>query len=583
MALPQEFLLQLHDRNDIVDLVSSYLEIKRRGRIHTGLCPFHNEKTPSFVVYPETQSFYCFGCGTGGDAITFVKLRENLEYIEAVRLLAARAGMAMPEDVDESAIKARKRMLEANKLAARFFFDTLNSDEGKHARGYLRARGLEDATIIKFGVGYAPQAWDKLKNYLNEMKFSNSELIEAGLCSVNQAGSSTYDFFRDRVIFPVIDIRGNVVAFSGRALGDDPRKYINTRDTAVFKKSRMLYGMNIAKSTDTRRIIVAEGQMDVIAIHQAGFDNAVAALGTALTDEHARIVAQYADEVLLCYDGDDAGQRATRRAIGTFKNTKLLVKVIEIEDAKDPDEYIKKNGADKFRELLDKSGNSTEYELGRAKLGHDVATDSGKVQYLAECAAILARVVSPTERDLYAGRVAGSVDVAKSALLLQIEQNRKRLYNSQAKDRDRQLVRGMSDRFGQAGRDATKLGAAASERRLVALLFFNPDLCDGIRAQIEPGDFISDETSAIYSNLVEAIQNERFSGIASLSQQLTQQQLSVLSGMLADANGINFTSEDADFLIEKILKPQSVPSADDIKSMDADEIKQKIEKNTKGC
>ncbi len=578
MALPQDFLMQLHDRSEIVELVGAYVDLRRRGHIYNGLCPFHSEKTPSFTVYPDTQSYYCFGCGAGGDAVTFIKTRENLDYIEAVRFLAARAGMPMPDDVDDDSFKKRKRMLEANKLAARFFFDCLNSEAGTQARGYLRGRKLSDATIKRFGLGYAPDSWDSLKHHLNEKGFKNSELVDAGLCTMNQAGTSVYDFFRDRVMFPVIDVRGNVVAFSGRTMNKaDNRKYVNTRDTMLFKKSRILYAMHIAKNTNTRQIIVAEGQMDVIAIHQAGFDNAVAALGTALTEEHARMVAQYADEVLLAYDGDEAGQRATHRAIEVFKNTKLLVKVIEIEGAKDPDEYIQKHGADHFRQLLEASGNSMEYELARAKRKYDLSTDSGRVQYLQDCGALLARTASPTERDLYAGRVSAEAGVTKSSMLLQIEQNRKRLYAQKRKEDDRKLVRSASEKYGASGREPSKLGAVSAERRLLSLLFYNPDLCDCIRAQLAPDDFVSDEAGAIYAKLAEAIQHERFAGFASLSQMLSSAELSILSGILAENSGVNFTQKDADFLIDKMQRPQTMPDADAIRQMDADTLREKIE------
>ena len=577
MALPQEFLLQLHDRNEITELVGSYVDLKLRSRIYTGLCPFHNEKTPSFTVYPDTQSFYCFGCGAGGDAITFIKMRENLDYIESVRFLAARAGIEMPEETRDGSFDSRKRILEANKLAARFFFDALNTEEGKNARAYLRRRGLGDAVIKRFGLGYAPDSWDGLKKHLNEKGYRNEELTEAGLCTINKSGTGVYDFFRNRLMFPVIDVRGNVIAFSGRTLGDDSRKYINTRETPVFTKSRTLYALNIAKTTDIRRIIVAEGQMDVIAIHQAGFDNAVAALGTALTAEHARMVAQYADEVVLAYDADEAGQKAVHRAIDIFKNTKLLVKVIDIKGAKDPDEYIKNHGADHFRNLLDNSGNSIEYEIRRAKLKYDTETDSGRVQYLGECAAILARTPSPTERDLYAGRVAEQAGVSKSALLLQIEQNRRRENTKRQKEEGRRFAHGLSEKYGAKGKDARGIGAVAAERRLIALLFYNPDLCGRIGEQIAPEDFVSDEARTIYQSLAQTINDDRFSGLGSMSQELESNMISIMSGILAENSGINFTAEDADFLIDKILRTQGTPDAEKIKQMDAGELKKKID------
>lgn len=575
MALPQDFLLQLHDRSEIVELIGSYLELRRRGRIYTGLCPFHSEKTPSFTVYPDTQSFYCFGCGAGGDAITFIKRRENIEYMEAVRLLAERAGLSMPEDVRDDATNSRRRIMEANQLAARFFFDMLNAQAGREARGYLRRRGLSDAMIKRFGLGYAPDAWDTLKSHLNGRGFRNEELVEAGLCTQAKDGKGCFDFFRNRVMFPVFDLRGRVVAFSGRTLGGDTRKYLNTRDTAVFKKSRTLYALNIAKNTDTRRIIIAEGQMDVIAVHQAGFDNAVAALGTALTDEHVRMIGQYADEVVLAYDGDEAGQRATKRAIDALRASRLLIRVLEIKNAKDPDEYIKKFGPDHFKMLIDDSGNSMEYELGRVRRGVDLDTDGGRVQYLTECAAILARASSPTEREVYAGRIAAETGVGREAVLLQVERNRKCEQAARQKKTDRQFVRGAFEKYDTVGRGA-QIGAVAAERRLIALLFRNPDLCDELRARLEPEDFSSSEMAGIYRVLAESIQGERFSGMASLSQELEAGQIAVLSGILAENAGVNFGPEDADFITEKILQPHSMLSADDIKLAGAEELMKKL-------
>ncbi len=287
MPLPQDFIDELHERNDIVDVIGSYVSLNHRGRLYTALCPFHNEKTPSFTVFPDTRSFYCFGCHEGGDVISFVMKYENLEYIEAVRLLADRAGMTLPDGTDQSAAQRKKRILEANRTAARFFFSQLNSEQGKKARRYLRDRGLEDRTIAKYGIGYAPDTWDSLKKHLNEKGFSNDEIVEAGLCSRTQKGN-VIDFFRERVMFPVIDLRGQIIAFSGRTIADDNRKYLNTRDTSVFKKSRTLFSFNFAKNSEQHRLILVEGQMDVISLWQAGFTEAVATLGTAITEEHAQ-------------------------------------------------------------------------------------------------------------------------------------------------------------------------------------------------------------------------------------------------------------------------------------------------------
>lgn len=579
MPLPQSFIEELHDRNDIVEVIGQSVALKRRGRLYTGLCPFHNEKTPSFTVYADTRSYYCFGCGAGGDVISFVMAHENLDYIEAVRWLANRAGMQLPDDTDDSGYTQRKRNFEMNKLAARFFFDTLNADEGRNARAYLRQRKLSDSTIKRFGIGYAPSGWNGLRDHLRAKGYKDDEMVDAGLCSRNDRSNSVYDFFRERVMFPIFDLRGNVIAFSGRTIVNDNRKYINTRDTAVFKKSRAIFAMQIAKNTDTRRIILCEGQMDVIALHAAGFDNAVAACGTALTDEQVRMISQYADEVVLAYDGDGAGQKAARRAIDLFKNTNLNVKVLAIEGAKDPDEYIKAFGADKFRELLDGSANSTEYELRRAKRSFDTDTDNGRVQYLREAAQVLARAQSATERDLYAGRVAADMGVSKEALVSQIEGVRRSAMNKQVREQERRLVQGVGEKYNLRGKEQSgKLAVASAQRRLIALLYANPDLSGAIRRQVQPEDFVSEDEGAIFAALCEQMDRDEFSGVASMSALLPPNRLAILSGIVAESAGVNFSPEDADFLIDKIVKSREAPTDEAVKAMDASALQKLIEK-----
>ncbi len=577
MALPQSFLQELHDHSDIVEVIGSYVPLKRRGRLYTGLCPFHNEKTPSFTVYADTQSYYCFGCGAGGDVITFIRQRENLDYIEAVRLLASRAGMQMPQEADDSGFMRRKRAFEINKLAARYFFSTLNSDAGRQARAYLRRRGLTDAYIKKFGIGFAANGWNSLRDHLRAQGYKDEEMVDAGVCTRSEKGS-VYDFFRERVMFPIFDLRGNVIAFSGRTVAGDNRKYLNTRDTLIFKKSRAIFAMNIAKNTDTRRLILCEGQMDVIAVHQAGFDNAIAACGTALTEEQVRIISQYADEVVLAYDGDGAGQKATRRAIDLFKNTNILVKVLKIEGAKDPDEYIKTYGADKFRALIEGSSNSIEYELRRARAKYDTETDNGRVQYLREAAEILARTLSPTERDLYAGRVAQDMGVSREAVLLQADALRRRSRAKQAREESERLVRGVGERYNIHGLGGKRLAAASAGRNLIALLYRSPDLCEAVAEQVRPEDFQNEQEGAVYKALCELIGREEFSGMGSLAAVLESSQTALLSGILAETDGINYSAADADFLIEKIVKNREAPSSEQLKTMDAAALRELIEK-----
>ena len=307
--IPRDYITELVQRSDIVDVVQSYVQLRHRGRTHTGLCPFHNEKTPSFVVYPETQSFYCFGCGAGGDVITFIKKINNVDYIEAVKFLAGRAGMALPEEDDQTG-RLRSRIISINKDAARFYFSRLNSDAGRVGRAYWRGRGLSDATIKRFGLGYAPDSFRETRDHLKSLGYTEDELLAAGLIKRSEKGG-TFDFFRHRVMIPIFDLRGNVIAFSGRKL--DPEqpggKYVNSPETLVYKKSRTLFALNFAKKSQTRRYILCEGNLDAISMHQAGFTTAVAGCGTALTAEQVKILSEYADEVVLCYDSDEAGQK----------------------------------------------------------------------------------------------------------------------------------------------------------------------------------------------------------------------------------------------------------------------------------
>lgn len=372
MRLSDSFLEQLRANTDIESVISPYVNLRRRGKNLVGLCPFHNEKTPSFTVYPENGSFYCFGCGVGGDVITFVRRMENLDYMEAVKQLADRVGMALPEDgYDDTLAKKRTAVLAANRAAAKFFHSQLFTDRGRHALNYFLDRGLTMKTIRHFGLGFAPDDWRALKNHLNEQGFDDILLESANLLrrSDKSGKVSYYDNFRNRVMFPIIDPRGNVIAFGGRVLDDSKPKYINTSDTLVYKKSNGVFALNFAKNGNDGKLIIAEGYMDVIALHQAGFTNAVACLGTALTKEQANLLSRYADEIILSYDADEAGQKATARALGIFGTTGMEIKVLRLTGGKDPDEIIKKYGAQRFRDIINGAANDTEYRLLRARQG----------------------------------------------------------------------------------------------------------------------------------------------------------------------------------------------------------------------
>ncbi|MBR5135101.1 MAG: DNA primase, partial [Clostridia bacterium] len=410
MALPDSFIEELVLKNDIVDLISSYVSLRSRGRTHVGLCPFHNEKTPSFHVYPDTNSFFCFGCQAGGDVITFVKKIEHLDYMDAVRLLADRAGMDMPKQdaSSELASNLRRRVLEANRETARFYHEQLFSEEGQAVLDYYRKRGYSDRTIRHFGLGYAPSG-SALLRHLRQKGYRDEELFQAGLIRKNQKGYY-YDNFYHRAMIPIIDVRGNVIGFGGRALEKDAKqKYINTSDTSVFKKTNNLFALNFAKDhiakNGEKRLILCEGYMDVIALHQAGFTNAVASLGTAVTPDHARMIARYADEIVLLLDSDAAGQNATVKAIGVFRNTGIRIRVARIPNGKDPDEFLKHHAPEALKLVLDRAVTDVDYLLASTKQNFVVDSDAGKLAYLQKAVETIAKLNNPMERDVYASRL----------------------------------------------------------------------------------------------------------------------------------------------------------------------------------
>ena len=421
MPFPPEFLRELNDRNRIEDIAASYVNLRRRGKNLVGLCPFHNEKTPSFCVYPENNSFFCFGCNKGGDVIAFIMGVENLDFTEAVRFLAQRAGLSLPEEgADLSMSRLRTRILEINREAGRFYFGILSTPEGKPGLDYFRARGLDGKTIRHFGLGYAPEGGYALTDHLKAKGYTQEELLQSDMVRLSKKGY-LYDRYRGRVMFPIFDLRGNVVAFGGRILTDEKPKYINTSDTPVYHKSSGLFAMNFAKDSGSRQLILAEGYMDVIALHRAGFTNAIASLGTALTEEQARIIRRYADEAVICYDSDEAGQRATQRAIPILKNAGLLVRVVTVPGNKDPDEFFRSDPQDgplRFKRLIEQSGNDTEYRLSKVQEKYDLSSADGKKQYLQEAVSqVLAPLRDPIELDLYAGRLAEETGVGKESVM----------------------------------------------------------------------------------------------------------------------------------------------------------------------
>ena len=488
--IPQEYIQEVVRRNDIEEVVGQYVQLRRHGRTLSGLCPFHNEKTPSFVVYPDTQSFYCFGCGAAGDVINFVRKYNNLGYVESVKQLASRVGMPLPEEEDKEA-KARQRLLEINRCAARYFYEQLNArtPEAALARRYWREkRGLSDAAIRRFGLGYAPEDFGGLLHYLRRRGFSESELERSGLVKRSAKGN-LYDIFRHRVMVPIIDVRGSIIAFGWRVLDDSKPKYINSPETMVYHKSRTLFALNVAKKSPSKRYILCEGYMDVISMHEAGFDTAVCACGTALTAEQVKLLSEYADEVVLSYDSDEAGQRATERSLGLFANSPVKVSVLSYQGAKDTDEFIKKYGRERFEMLLNGTANPTEFQLKKAQSKYDLRSDDGRLNYIREAIDILTGYsVTPTARDVYAGRIAEETGVSKQSIMAQMQGAlRTAEWKSRRKEQKNLAQQGnaadLRVPYSQGG--DTVLGAASASRQLVAALLQDPGEIAYVRQHLQ--------------------------------------------------------------------------------------------------
>ena len=536
MALPDSFIQELLSKNDIESVASGYVGFKRRGRNLVGLCPFHGEKTASFNLYPETNSFYCFGCGAGGDVITFIKRIENLDYIDAIKFLADRSGMKMPENRQENdqTSRLRMRILEANREAARLYHAALYRPEGKIALDYYHSRGYTDATIRHFGLGFAPPGWDYLLKGLRAKGFKEEELVAAFLAARGRNGG-TYDVFRNRVMIPIIDIRGNVVGFGGRVLDDSKPKYINTEGTLAFSKSRNLFALNFAKN-EGRELNLCEGYMDVIAMHQAGFTNTVAALGTSFPEEQMQLVARYADRVNLIFDADSAGQKATQRAIENLRRTGLDVRVVTIPDGKDPDEFIKKNGASAFKQLLERANNAVEHRLIEVGKSHNLHTAEGKLAYYQEASKELAKLDSPVERELYAGRLSQLLGVSKEAILQEVEQARKKKERQAVRYQLPNLIRQEQKEMRQVNPEALQnTRAASAEEGLLGILILHPDHIKQVRETLTPEQMITEFNRGLYRLLLERDRHGLMVDLAFLAADYDQDGMAYITRMVQEA------------------------------------------------
>jgi DNA primase len=553
MPLPELFLEELKARCDMAEVASSYVNLKRSGKNLVGLCPFHNEKSPSFNVYPDNGSFYCFGCGVGGDVITFIRRIENLDYMEAVRFLAQRAGLTVPENqVDDGMAKLRTRILALNRETARFYYSILMSQAGAAGRDYFSKRRLQESTIRHFGLGYSPPGRFALVDHLEKKGFTQQEMILANVAFQSRSRRAV-DRFYGRVMFPIIDLRGNVVAFGGRTLGDDKPKYLNTSETPVFNKGDMLFALNFAKNNNDGRLILCEGYMDVISLHQAGFTNAVATLGTALTPSQARLMSRYAKEVIISYDSDGPGQKAAARAIPLLRSAGLLVKVLSIAGGKDPDEYIKTYGALKFKQMLDACGNDVEYQLQKAKEGCNLQTAEGRVTYLRGAVQVLAALENKVEREVYAGKVAEETGIETATLLSQVNAGRRKIEKDRRKQEFREIrQKAVGYRDSVNPEKSENLRAAAAEEALIAYLMKNPGSFARIFELLPPEKFITQFNRRVYARIVGRMNEEKSVSLTDLAEEFSPDELSYLAGILAKYDGVSAEWQDAEEYINVI-------------------------------
>ncbi len=532
MRIPDEVIMEIKYKNPIEEVISPYVNLKRAGRNLNGLCPFHNEKTPSFTVYSDTGSFYCFGCGAGGDAVTFIKKIENLDYVEALKKLADRSGITIPEgDFDDSYMKLKGRIYEINKEAARFFHNHLFTDKGKWALDYLTDRGLSIATIKHFGLGVAPNEWESLLKYLKAKGYTLSEMEQANVITKGK-NNSYYDRFRNRVMFPIIELSGRVVGFSGRRHPDEDKggKYINTSDTPVYKKSKTLFGFNFAKGFCSKRLIVVEGNMDVVSLHQGGFENTIGTLGTAFTPEQARLISRYTSEVVLSFDSDAAGQKAASRAMEVLSQSGLKVRVLAVPQGKDPDEFIKTQGKEKFEAVLEGAVSDIEFKLFKAAEGLDTETNDGKAQFLNRAANELATVNDELAVDLYAGTLAEKYKVSKETIIKKVNEIKQKNRRAVYKKEIREIIAPTYKSSDINPEKRTKLRAVLAEEEILAVLIAHPDYLKRLENFTEE-DFISPLNKRVFKVIAQKLETLGNFELALFGEEFSEEEIGYLSSL----------------------------------------------------
>ena len=546
MAFPQSFMDELVARSDIVDVVGSYVQLSRKGANLFGLCPFHNEKTGSFSVSPDKQIYYCFGCKKGGGVVNFVMDIENLTFPDAVRFLAKRAGMEVPEETgDREAGRRRQRLLDLNRDAARFYYQMLQQPEGRAVQAYLDRRRIRKATAVKFGMGASLDSWDALLTAMTKKGYTKSELLEAGLVVQNRNGG-LYDKFRNRLMLPVIDTRGNVVAFGSRVLDKSEPKYMNSSETPVYSKRRVLYGLNLAKKTQRPNIILCEGNLDIVTLHQAGFDNAVASMGTALTVEQTRLLSRFTKELVLCYDNDNAGKIATERALQILNNSEFSVKVLQLPRRlvdgeyvkQDADDFIKFQGPDAFERLLNGSENGVEFRMAQVAGKYDLSDDEARIAYCEEISDLLASLSSAVEREIYTVRAAETAKITPEAMKLEVQRAFKRRL---AREKRAELRKDLNPAAQLQPRDRSlryeNLRSARAEEGVLRLLLLDESLFPA-EAPLKPEQFSSPLLGKVFGLLWQSRESGRPVSLASLADLLSSEEISHITAVCQQPESI---------------------------------------------
>ena len=566
MTYSDDFLEQLREACPMETIAGNYVNLIRRGRHYVCNCPFHSEKSPSCTIFPDTQSFYCFGCGAGGDVITWVRRMENLEFTDAVKQLAEKSGLQVPNDREaDRRAQLRTRIFAINRETANFYFRNLVAGNDKRGLQYFVSRQLKPETIKKYGLGYAPDSWNTLTDHLLKKGFTEEELLAANVAHRSGKGN-LYDAFRGRVMFPIVDTRGAVIGFGGRVLDDSQPKYLNTAKTPVFDKGRTLFSLNFAKDSSSTHMILAEGYMDVIAINQAGFSNVVATLGTAITPEQARKLTQYAKEMIIAYDSDGPGQQATQKAINRFSEVGMPSRILHMTGAKDPDEFIKKYGSERFRLLLEQAGDAINFRLDRCENGLDTSTESGKVQLLKRVVSVLAEIQNPLEREVYLSRTANKWEISAEVLHQQVDRTIRSKRRLEATKEWKDIIEHTVRPEPQQPQSGNHLRERKAEERILFYILSKPEESAWIVDEIKPEQFSSALFQQVLNAFQESVRQQTSFSLSSMGDVLSEGEMGKLSGIAARNQEVPVTKEEVQDCIRALHPgvPETVETNDDL-------------------